>query len=280
MKNSHLTALAIRGLARSVSSAPSSKNATVLPRIGGLRAGARAFHFAPLMKTSFVSALASVLVAFIAATASAQVAPAGLTVIQSPAGVYYALYSDSVLPNRCRFYYLNYGTHEYDIINPTVSASGTFSGTSSSTGRTVTGEIQSTSISLTYNSATQSGPKESLYGPTGHYAGQWRGTVSDPTAGIGFGEFIVSSHNECLVFFRQGFQSNVGIGTINPNGIASVPLLSGVTISGTFAPANGGADGTFSLSIGGQNTYSVTKAVTSRLANISTRGLVGAGDQG
>jgi hypothetical protein len=174
---------------------------------------------------------------------------------------------------------LNYGTHEYDIINPTVAAAGTFSGTSASTGRTVSGQIQATSISLTYNSVTKSGPKESIYGPTGQYSGQWRGTVSDPTAGIGFGEFIVSSHNECLVFYLQNFQSNVGIGTISPNGFASVPLLSGVTISGTFAPANGGADGTFSLSIGGSNTYSVTKAVTPRLANISTRGVVGSGDQ-
>jgi hypothetical protein len=206
------------------------------------------------MKISFIKIVcagATVLVAFTAKTTSAQIAPAGLTVIQSPAGVYYALYSDSVLPNRSRFYYLNYGTHEYDIINPTVSAAGTFSGTSPSTGRTVTGQIQATSISLTYNSVTKSGPKESLYGPTGQFAGQWRGTVSDATAGIGFGEFIVSSHNECLVFYLQNFQSNVGIGTISSNGFASVPLLSGVTISGTFAPANGGADGTFSLSLGG-----------------------------
>ena len=230
--------------------------------------------------SSHLTALAAtVLVAFSAKTASAQIAPAGLTVIQNPTGVYYALYSDSVQPNRSRFYYLNYGTHEYDIINPTVSASGTFSGTSPTTGRTVTGQIQATSISVTYNAVTQSGPKESLYGPTGQFTGQWRGTVSDPSAGIGFGEFIVSSHGECLVFFLQSFQSNVGIGTIGSNGAASVPLLSGVTISWTFAPANGGADGNFSLSIGGQNTYSVTKAVTSRLANISTRGLVGAGDQ-
>jgi hypothetical protein len=37
--------------------------------------------------------------------------------------------------------------------------------------------------------------------------------------------------------------------------------------------------GHFFYSTGGQNSYALTKAVTSRLANISTRGLVGSGQQ-
>ena len=82
------------------------------------------------------------------------------------------------------------------------------------TGRSLTGQIQSTSISLTY-AGVKSGPKESLYGPTRQFAGQWLGTVSDPGIGIGFGELFVSSHNECLVFYLQGFQNNIGVGTVN-----------------------------------------------------------------
>jgi hypothetical protein len=39
------------------------------------------------------------------------------------------------------------------------------------------------------------------------------------------------------------------------------------------------AQGVFGYSTGGQNSYFVVKAVTSRLANISTRGLVGSGEQ-
>lgn len=232
-----------------------------------------------LMKSIFTVLFSFLLAALANVPASAQIAPAGLAVIQNPAGVYYIFYADSVQQYRSRFYYLNYATRQFDAIDTNISNSGSFSGTSSSTGRTVTGQVSSNAVSLTYNSVTRSGPKESLYGPTSNLAGQWRGVVSDPNLGIGYGEFYVSSHNECLVIYLQDFQYNVGIGTLNANGVGSIPLLSGVTVSGTFSPANGGAIGTFTYSTGGQNTYSVTKAVTSRLANISTRGVVGAGQQ-
>jgi hypothetical protein len=124
----------------------------------------------------FACIVATVFAVLSARTIVGQVAPAGLTVIQSPAGVYYVLYSDSVQPNRSQFFYLNYATQQFDSIVPNVSASGAFSGTSPSTGRTLTDQIQTTSISLTYNSVGKSGPKESLYGPTRQFAGQWRGT--------------------------------------------------------------------------------------------------------
>lgn len=221
----------------------------------------------------------SVLLLGISTSTHAQLAPAGATLIQSPTGVYYAFYSDSVHRYRSVFYYVNYNTGDFDMINPTVSVSGSFSGTSATTARSLSGQIQSDSITLTYNAVTVSGAKESLYGPTRQFAGQWLGTVSDPNNGIGFGELYISSHNECFVFYLQNFNYNVGIGSISSTGFASVRLLNGVTISGAFAPANGGASGTFSYSTGGRNSYSLTKAVTPRLVNISTRGFVGAGEQ-
>jgi hypothetical protein len=211
--------------------------------------------------------------------ALAQLAPAGLTVIQNPTGEYYVFYSDSMQPTRSQFFYLNYATKQFDAISPTLSSNGSFSGTSPTTGATLTGSVQTTSISLNYDGVGRSGPKESLYGPTQQYAGQWLGTVSDPNIGIGFGELLISSHNECLAFYLQDFQFNVGIGTINSNGFATVPLVAGGSISGTFAPANGNAQGVFTYSTGAHNTYALVKAVTSRLANISTRGVVGSGQQ-
>ena len=214
-----------------------------------------------------------------ARAAVAQIAPAGLTVVQNPTGVYYVYYADSVQPSRSQFFYFNYSTRQFDVINTTISSDGTFFGTSPTTGRNVAGSVQSTTISMSYNSVTRSGPKESVYGPTRQFAGQWFGTVTDSTIGTGFGELLVSSNGECLVFFLQDFQFNAGVGTINASGAVSVPLLSGVTISGTFAPANGNAQGTFRSSTGGQNSYLVVKAVTPRLANISTRGVVGSGEQ-
>src|SRR6476620_10285037 len=141
----------------------------------------------------------------LAETGTAQIAPAGLTVIQGPTGVYYVFYSDSVQPGRSEFYYLNYNTTEFDAITPNVSTDGSFSGVSSNTGRSLAGTVQASSISLTYNGATKSGAKESVYGPTRRFAGQWLGTVTDPTIGTGFGRFIVSSNGECFVYYAQDF---------------------------------------------------------------------------
>jgi hypothetical protein len=212
-------------------------------------------------------------------SAVSQVAPAGLTVIQSPPGVFYTMYCDSVQPNRAVFYYLNYTTLEFDAINPTVSASGFFSGISLSTGRMLTGQIQATTISLSYNSVARNGPKESLYGPTRQFAGQWPGTITDPGFGTGFVQLFTSSHGECFALMQQNFTSNVGMGTIDSGGRIVVPFLSGVTLSGTFAPANGVARGMFALTTGATDTYALTKAVTPRLANLSTRGVVSSGEQ-
>ncbi len=59
----------------------------------------------------------------------------------------------------------------------------------------------------------------------------------------------------------------------------SILLLSGRAIAGVFSPSNGTAQGTFSISTGGTQSYSLLRAVPARLANISTRGVVGAGEQ-
>ena len=59
----------------------------------------------------------------------------------------------------------------------------------------------------------------------------------------------------------------------------SILLLSGRAIAGVFSPSNGTAQDTFSISTGGTQSYSLVRAVPARLANISTRGVVGAGEQ-
>ena len=228
----------------------------------------------PLIPTILLFALLS-----FPKSSGAQIAPAGLTVIQSPPGVYYVMFADSVQPRRAVFYYLNYTTQQLDIISPALNASGFFSGVSQTTGRMLTGQILGTSISVTYNSVTRSGPKESVYGPTRQYAGIWRGFISDPNLGTGFAELSISSQSECLALAYLGFSYNAGIGSIDSAGNVFVPLLSGASINGKFSPANGGATGSFSFSTGDTNTYGLSKAVTSRLANISTRGFVSSGEQ-
>jgi hypothetical protein len=128
-----------------------------------------------------IANIAAAIFCLLSEAAIAQIAPAGLTVIQSPPGVYYAMFADSIQPSRAVFYYLNYTTKQLDIISPGLSASGFFSGVSQSTGRMLTGQILGTSISMTYNSVTTSGAKESLYGPTRPFAGIWRGFTTDPS---------------------------------------------------------------------------------------------------
>jgi hypothetical protein len=145
-------------------------------------------------------------------SAPAQIAPAGLAVIQNPAGVYYVFYADSVQQYRSRFYYLNYGTKQFDVIDTTISSNGSFSGTSGSTGRTVTGQVSSTTVSLNYNGVARSGPKESLYGPTQNLAGQWRGWVSDPNIGVGYGEFIRQATANAWSFTFRIFSTTLASG--------------------------------------------------------------------
>src|SRR5437588_12846681 len=104
-----------------------------------------------------------------------QVAPAGDVVIQNPTGVYYLFHSDGTYPNGAKFIYVNYSTPESDRIDPTVFSDGSFSGVSPATGRTLTGQIQAGSISLTYNGVSVSGATQSSFGPARRYAGDWMG---------------------------------------------------------------------------------------------------------
>ena len=214
-----------------------------------------------------------------AASASAQIAPGGDTVIQSPTGVYYFFHAEGTGPHGATFIYANYSTHELDAINPSVTLDGHFSGVSIATGRTITGLITSSDISFTYNGVSKSGAKESSYGPTRRFAGEWVGNIQDPNSGGGYGEAIITSHGVCFVISNQDFFSDVGVGTIDSNGNVVVPLFTGRTLSGNFAPINGVAEGSFALSTGGSESYTVVRAIPSRLFNISTRGLVGLGEQ-
>lgn len=58
-----------------------------------------------------------------------------------------------------------------------------------------------------------------------------------------------------------------------------IPLLSGQTLTGEFAPTFGRAVGSINSSFGATGVYAAVRAVLSRLENISTRGFVGSGDQ-
>lgn len=210
--------------------------------------------------------------------ATAQLAPSGEVVIQSGSS-HYLFISEGSFMFGTTFVYVDYVTGESDSISPSVSFDGTFSGVSDYTGRTINGQIQTASITFTYNGVTLTGPKASAYGQTKELAGRWLGIVFDPINGGGFGEAIIDSQGHVIVLTEQGFVEENGFGTIDANGNFSVPLLSGTTVSGVFSPIFGRFQGSFNASNGGSGSLGLLRTVPSRLLNISTRGVVGTGEQ-
>jgi hypothetical protein len=193
--------------------------------------------------------------------------------------VHYIFRSQGTFVAGSAFGYLNYNTGEIDSILTSVESNGAFSGISAATGRSVSGAISTSTVSFTYNGVTLSAPKSSSYGPTRALAGVWTGPVIDPNAGGGSATAVVTSQGQVFVTFLQDFALNAGFGTVSSAGTFFVPLLDGRTISGLFSPSFGFFMGSFTISSGSEDVVSFVRAVPARLANISTRGVVGVGEQ-
>lgn len=176
------------------------------------------------------------------------------------------------------FSYLNYNTGEFDSVRLTVSSSGFFSGSSVNTGRLVTGQVNATAITVTYGGLTQTIAKESTYGPTRAFAGSYEGYIQEPSTQVDYASIDISSHNEIAVFV-QGTRRSLGLGTIDSFGNLSVTMVDGSQLTGRISPSNGKLSGPVTFTPGGQGSFSFTKAIPGRLANIATRGVVGSGQQ-
>lgn len=209
--------------------------------------------------------------------ANAQLAPAGEVLIQS-ANRYFYFKSEGIFPSSTTFIYIDYGTGEFSSANPPISTNGSFSGVSSS-GKTVSGQVSSASVSINYNGSSVSAPKLSSYGPTRALAGEWTGFFINPTTGLGFGAARITSQGQVVVLDGGQFFIDAGVGTGDASGNFSAPLLSGLTISGNLFPSFGRIIGDFNLSNGETDTAALIRTVPSRLLNISTRGFVGTGEQ-
>lgn len=216
--------------------------------------------------------------AFGGTMSNAQIAPAGAVYIQQPSGVHY-LFGSGGTATGGGFFYVNYLTGQYDGMSTTVSSSGSIYGYSPITGRTLSGQISSTSISLTYYGTTVSGTKVSPYGVARAFAGGYCGTVTEPTLGIFSAQLAVQSNGVALLFIAGNTAVNIGVGSIDSSGHLSITDLVGETITTTVVLKNGVAQGTAQSSFGYNYTYSATKTIPPRLANISTRGFVGSGEQ-
>lgn len=209
----------------------------------------------------------------------AQLAPSGSIYVQQPTGVHY-LFGTAGAQTGAGFYYVNYNTSDYDIISPIqVSPNGAFSGTSQITGRTISGQVSSTNITLTYRGISVSAAKQSTYGAMQKFGGGYIGVASNPALGL-FSTTIANTV-QGVAFVTSGNNSgfSIGVGRIDTLGNVSVTMLNGERLTTHFNPVNGLASGTVRGSFGYNYDYSIARAGPSRLANISTRGFVGVGDQ-
>lgn len=211
-------------------------------------------------------------------TLCAQIAPAGSVYVQQPSGVHY-IFGTGGTATGGGFFYVDYLTGQYDVITTTVSSTGTISGSSSLTGRFITGQVNSTSITLVYNGTTVTGDKLSAYGVASAFDGGYSGVITEPTLGIFAAQLAVSSNGVVLLFTAGNAGVNIGVGSIDASGHLSVTDLVGETISTTVVLKNGITQGTAQSSFGYTYSYTATRTVPPRLANISTRGFVGSGEQ-
>lgn len=160
-----------------------------------------------------------------------------------------------------------------------VQSNGSFAGLSALTGRSINGQISASSISLTYNGVSVSSAKKSAYGPTTAFSGVYAGTVIEPTLGVFAGQIVIFSDGTSLFVSIGNSGVSFGVGSIDSGGHLSVTTLSGEVVSTTISLKNGIAQGIAQSSYGYQYSYTATRAVPPRLANISTRGFIGSGEQ-
>lgn len=216
----------------------------------------------------------------LASQVTGQLAPAGTVYIESPSGVHY-IFGSGGTTTGAGLIYINYLTQEYDIISAIpVSSNGSFSGTSTLTGRSISGQISATTISLTYAGSTLSGPKLSAYGSSSAFAGYYVGSVYEPSLGISYANIINLTNGKVVVVNITNDGTIIGVGSISSSGAVLLTTIYGETVSTTFSPpVNGIVQGTAFSSLGYLYTYSGIKATPARLANISTRGFIGGGEQ-
>jgi hypothetical protein len=233
-------------------------------------------HFPLALKLTFLAAAFGVA---IVAPSHAQIAPSGGIFIQQPAGEYY-IFGGNGTQSGAAFYYLNYFTDDFDAISPiTIQANGSFSGSSSVTGRFISGQIFATSITLTYNGTTISSAKLPPYGPTKALAGGYIGSLVDSSNNVSVATLAIFANGGVVGVSIGPFGVQAGVGTIDGSGNLSITLLSGEIITATLSPHNGFAQGTAQSSLGSGYAYALDEVNPPRLANISTRGLVGSGEQ-
>lgn len=222
------------------------------------------------MKTAKIGALLLTLFGFgVLQSASAQLAFTQSAVIQQSAGVYFIFEATEDGPSALfQYINLNTGQGDYVLMLPP-SSDGTFSGTSPDTGRTLSGKISGSTITLNYSGVTVSGTAIPTFGAFTGIAGHYSGTFENYSAIL-----TVFANGAVEYFGRNGY----GVGSIDSNNLVSLNLTTGEFVSFVFSPAFGTSSGSMHSSFNGNNvSYGCKKTDIKRLVNISTRAFVQGG---
>ena len=177
---------------------------------------------------------------------------------------------------------------------------GTFSLTTSGNA-TLSGSVQSDSITATFLGQTITATRSTIFGNSGNIAGRFTGFAHSNGNFLADLKFIVDSQNNIFMIGWQDGTVIGGFGTVTVHatqnsgdkddaadedkdkdkgfaGTFTLTLVTGETVTGTLAFGHGAFTATFTLN-GVQYTYhgGDEESTFNRLANISTRGFVNTG---
>ena len=204
--------------------------------------------------------------------ASAQRIEEVVTFVEQPAGVHFVIETGPPRPGRGVFTYANTNNGDYEVVFFDIANDGSFQG--SSNGRTLTGQVNATTITMTFAGATRTGAREPRYGPTSHLAGHFYGSYRQTNVGIRALTAVISVNGNMLVNTYLGSSFDIAVGKINNRGDYVFRFLNGVEGFGNFDLRDGFAGGAIILSGRDPLLYQLYKSVPSKLANIATRGRV------
>ena len=220
-------------------------------------------------KVAILSAAVLVAACF---SASAQRIEEVVTFVEQPTGVHFVIETGPPRLGRGVFTYANTNNGDYEVVHFDIANDGSFQGTAN--GRTLTGQVNATTITMTFAGATRTGAREPRYGPTSHLAGRFYGSYRQPNVGIGALIAVVSVNGNVLLNSFIGNAFDIAVGKINEKGDYSIRFLNGMGGFGNFGPRDGLATGAIILSSGDSLVYQLSKSVPAKLANIATRGRV------
>ena len=162
-------------------------------------------------------------------------------------------------------------------------ASGAFSLTLTNS-QVIAGAAHEEGIAFTLAGQSLQASRVSTFGNDSTIAGRYLGVAHGPT-GESRVMFIIDANHHILMIQRTGTVLSGGYGTLTAPVSPTAPYTftidhvvgSTSNITGSFTLTDGVFDGTFTTSAGTFTVFSYKNSLVNRMANISTRGLVGPG---